>query len=108
MKAYILETLVSTGWRRGGETFWTLDAAEVAGKKLIRRKLARRVHVLAVHVQLSPVLELPEPEGDALVENIVDTIPHASVIRERLSANIKERRVIKMMLRLATKAEAVE
>ena len=59
MDAFILETLVSTGWRRSGETYWTLDAAVTAGRALIRRKLARRVRVLPIHVDPNAVAELP-------------------------------------------------
>lgn len=59
MDAYILETLVSTGWRRSGETYWTLDAALVAGRRMIRRKLVRQVRVLPVRVDSNAVAELP-------------------------------------------------
>ncbi|MFZ1933584.1 MAG: hypothetical protein WCB27_18805 [Thermoguttaceae bacterium] len=59
MEAFILETLVSTGWRRSGETYWTLDAALAAGRQMIRRKLARRVRVLPIHVDHNAVAELP-------------------------------------------------
>ena len=67
MDAFILETLVSTGWRRSGETYWTLDVAIAAGREMIRRKLARRVRVLPVHIDHNAVAELPisEPSGDA-------------------------------------------
>ena len=63
MEAFILETLVSTCWRRGGETYWTLDAAEQAAKQLIRRKLARRVRILSVQVDHDAVKVVPEPQG---------------------------------------------
>ena len=59
MEAFILETLVSTGWRRSGNTYWTLDDALTAGRKLLRRKLARRVRVLSVQVGRDVVAELP-------------------------------------------------
>jgi hypothetical protein len=65
MKAFILETLVSTCWRRGGETFWTLDAAEQAATRLIRRKLARCVRILPVHVDHDAVKVVPEPQVSA-------------------------------------------
>jgi hypothetical protein len=63
MEAFILETLVSTGWRRSGETYWTLDAAITAGRHMIRRKLARRVRVLPVHIGHDAVAELPASES---------------------------------------------
>jgi hypothetical protein len=59
MEAFILETLVSTGWRRSGDTYWTLDTAIAAGRELIRRKLARRVRVLSVCIDHNAVAELP-------------------------------------------------
>ena len=59
MEAFILETLVSTGWRRSGETYWTLDIALAAGREMIRRKLARQVRVLPVHIDHNAVAELP-------------------------------------------------
>jgi hypothetical protein len=65
MDAYILETLVSAGWRRSGETYWTLDAAIAAGRQMIRRKLARQVRVLPVHVGSAAVAELPAGHSTA-------------------------------------------
>ena len=62
MDVFILETLVSTGWTRGGETYWTCDAAEDAGRGLIRRHLARRVRVLAARVDPCAVAEIPPPK----------------------------------------------
>lgn len=59
MEAFILETLVSAGWRRSGDTYWTLDTALAAGRELIRRKLARRVRVLPVRIDHNAVAELP-------------------------------------------------
>ena len=59
MEAFILETLVSSGWRRSGDTYWTLDTAIAAGRELIRRKLARRVRVLPVRIDHNAVAELP-------------------------------------------------
>lgn len=63
MEAYLLETLVSTGWRRSGNTYWTLDDALAAGRSLIRRKLARRVRVLPIEVGQSVVATLPADPG---------------------------------------------
>lgn len=63
MEAFLLETLLSRGWRRGGEIFWTLeDARRVAGA-MIRRKEARAARVLSIQVKLEPVAELPEVTG---------------------------------------------
>ncbi len=63
MEAYILEIGTATGWRRGGETFWDLSTAEAAGRRLIRRKLARRIRVLPLQVSLDAVSEFPQGEG---------------------------------------------
>ncbi len=59
MQGFILETLLSKGWRKGGEVFWTEEDATQAGHDLIRRRLARRVRVLPAEVGLDPVVELP-------------------------------------------------
>lgn len=59
MEAFILETLVSTGWRRSGDTYWTIDSALAAGRALIRRKLARQIRVLPVQVGDVAVATLP-------------------------------------------------
>ena len=61
MQAFVLETLLSKGWRRGGEIFWTPEEATAAGRALVRRKIARGVRVLPVDVSLQPVIEIPEP-----------------------------------------------
>ena len=63
METFILETLVSTGWRRSGDTYWTLDTAIAAGRDMIRRKLARRVRVLPVCIDHNAVAELPAVES---------------------------------------------
>lgn len=63
MDSFILEVLTVTGWRRGGVVHWTLDDAVDAANKLIRRRLARRVRVLRVIVELNAVTELPQHEG---------------------------------------------
>ena len=63
MDAFILETLVSTGWRRSGETYWTRESADKEAKRLIRRKLARRVRVLPIEVGASAVAEFPAKRG---------------------------------------------
>ena len=58
MDAYVLETLLTRGWRRGGEVYWTISQAERVGKALLKRKAAQGVRVLPVQVELEPVLEL--------------------------------------------------
>jgi hypothetical protein len=63
MDAFILETLVSAGWRRSGETYWTLETAIAAGREMIRRKLARRVRVLPIHIDHNAVAEFPAAES---------------------------------------------
>ena len=60
MEAFLLETMTSTGWRRGGVTYWTFDSAEREAKRLVRRKLARRVRILPVAVDSTAVAEIPE------------------------------------------------
>ena len=65
MDAFILETLVSTGWRRSGETFWTRDSADKEATRLIRRKLARRVRILPISVSPEAVAEFPDEEVPA-------------------------------------------
>jgi hypothetical protein len=74
MSPFILEILVQRGWRRGGEIFWTIEDAKRAGDTMLKRRIARRVRVLPVNVELQPVAELPkaaegrgrsEPRGSA-------------------------------------------
>lgn len=62
MQAFILETLLQKGWRKGGEIFWTLDDAVSAAENMIKRKLARRVRILPAQLQLEAVQELPAAE----------------------------------------------
>ncbi len=59
MQAFILETLLPKGWRKGGEVFWTQEDAAQSGSDLIRRRLARKVRILPAEVGLEPVAELP-------------------------------------------------
>lgn len=63
MHAFILETLLVSGWKRGGEVYWTLEDARAVGFRLMKRRLARQVRILAAEVQPSPVAELPEAAG---------------------------------------------
>ena len=63
MQAFILETLLSKGWRKGGEVYWTQDDATEAGRDMLKKRLARRVRILPAEVQLNPVAELPEPSA---------------------------------------------
>jgi len=60
MQAFLLETLLTKGWRKGGEVFWTLEDASRAGRALLKRKGARAVRILPLQVALQPVAELPE------------------------------------------------
>lgn len=60
MQAYILETLLSKGWRKGGEVFWTLGDATDNARQMIRRKTARQVRILPAKIDLEPVAELPQ------------------------------------------------
>ena len=68
MQAFVLEKLMSTGWRRGGETFWTLESATAMAKLLLRKKQAQRVRVLPVEVSLNAVAEFPQPSPTALTQ----------------------------------------
>lgn len=61
MDAFILETLLTRGWRRGGEVFWTRADAERSARELVRRKLAKAARVLQVRVDLNAVSEIPNP-----------------------------------------------
>ena len=63
MQAFVLETLTGTGWRRSGETFWTLDTATTMAKLLLKKKQAQRVRVLPVEVNLNAVAEYPQTSG---------------------------------------------
>lgn len=69
MQAYILETLSGTGWRRSGETFWTLDTAQAMAERMLRKKLAQRVRVLPVEVNLNAVAEYPQTSGLPALES---------------------------------------
>ena len=69
MQAFILETLLSKGWRRGGEVYWTQEDATAAGRDILKRRLARRVRILSAHVTLTPVAELPEQSAPAAKES---------------------------------------
>ena len=60
MQAFVLETLTGTGWRRSGETFWTLETATIMAKLLLKKKQALRIRVLPVEVSLNAVAEFPE------------------------------------------------
>ena len=60
MQAFILETLTGTGWRRSGETFWTIETATAMAHLLLKKKQAIRVRILPVKVNHAAVAELPE------------------------------------------------
>lgn len=64
MDAYILETLLATGWRRAGEVYWTLESAIAAGNRLLKLRRAGRIRVLPIKVDLNPVAELPPVKRD--------------------------------------------
>lgn len=64
MQAFILETLTGTGWRRSGETFWTLETAKSMAKLLLKKKQAQRVRVLPVTIDLNAVAEFPIAESE--------------------------------------------
>ena len=59
MNAFILETLLSRGWRRGGEVYWTRSDAEQTARILLKRKVVRGVRILPIQVELNPVAEFP-------------------------------------------------
>ncbi len=59
MQAFVLETLTGNGWRRSGETFWTLETATTMAKLLLKKRQAQRVRVLPVEVNLNAVAEYP-------------------------------------------------
>ena len=61
MQAFVLETLTGTGWRRSGDTFWTLETATAMAKLLLKKKQAQQVRVLPVEVNLNAIAEFPEP-----------------------------------------------
>ncbi len=63
MEAFILETLTATGWRRSGQTIWTIEAARKEAARLIRRKLALRVRILRAEVDPAAIVELPQAEA---------------------------------------------
>ena len=63
MQAFVLETLTGTGWRRSGETFWTLETATAMAKSLLKKKQAQRVRILPVNVSLDAIAEFPQLTG---------------------------------------------
>ena len=62
MDAFIFESLFSSGWKRGGETYWTLETAKIEARRLVRRGRARQVRILPLSVGLEPVATVPESE----------------------------------------------
>lgn len=61
MRAFLLERLYPTGWRRCGELFWRLSDAARESERLIRKLDARGVRILSVRIDPDPVLEqLPD------------------------------------------------
>jgi hypothetical protein len=59
MEAFILESLVGTQWRRGGQTFWTLESARNEGERMVKRKLAHRIRILVASVAPDAIAEIP-------------------------------------------------
>lgn len=69
MQAFVLETLTGTGWRRSGETFWTLETATAMAKSLLKKKQAQRVRILPVNVSLDAIAEFPQLTGHRASES---------------------------------------
>ena len=67
MDAFLLERLNPTGWKRGGDTYWTLDSALAEAARLLRRRLARRVRILPLTVGLNAVAEVPVTDSESEV-----------------------------------------
>ena len=63
MDAFVLECLQSTGWKRSGDAYWTLDAAKAKAVRLIAKRQAQRVRILPVEVNLNAVAEFPQQPG---------------------------------------------
>jgi hypothetical protein len=57
MQAFLMELLLTKGWRRGGEVFWTEADAVREGRALMRRKVAKGYRVLPVAVSTEAVAE---------------------------------------------------
>ena len=70
MDAFLLECLHATGWKRGGDTHWTLDSAKTEAERLIRRKSAKRVRILPVTVSLTSIAEVPSNLGGSEVSHV--------------------------------------
>ena len=64
MDVFLLECLYATGWKRGGDTYWTFDSAKAEAERLVRRKLARRVRILPISVNLNATEEVPAINSD--------------------------------------------
>ena len=60
MRGFVLETVLSKGWRRGGEIRWPQEDAAEASKDLLRKGPAKGVRVLPTEGGLDPVVEMPE------------------------------------------------
>lgn len=71
MQAFVLETLTGAGWRRSGETFWTLETATAMAKSLLKKKQAQRVRILPVEVNLNAIAEFPVLPGSPASESEV-------------------------------------
>ena len=64
MDAYSIEILQHRGWRRERSIYWTLDDANKAGAKLIRRKVARQVRIFKINFGAEAVVSLPASEAN--------------------------------------------
>jgi hypothetical protein len=65
MDAFVLETLLTSGWRRGGNVFWTVEDAEQEGKRLIKRKTAKAYRILPAKIDAVAIAESSAREARA-------------------------------------------
>lgn len=65
MKAYLLERLFPTGWRRNGELHWRLSDAKAEARRLVDKGNARAIRVLPVNVEGESVYSI-EPDGEVI------------------------------------------
>lgn len=89
MDGFLLETLNATGWKLGGDTHWTLDAAKSRAARIVEKNHAKRVRILPVTVSDAAIAEYPnEPEPAFIADfrriaNDESTLPH---VRDALTA----------------------
>ena len=58
MRAFLLERLYPTGWRRTGDLYWRLFDAEREARRIVARGEVRGVRLLSVRVNPDAILEL--------------------------------------------------